>query len=459
MTQRIASHARRAASATALSTLALLATPVRATAQDAAPARLTLGDAARLAAQRSASTAGAEARSAQAAARAAQRRADLLPTLSTSAQLGARTSNSASLGIDFPTTSGGLPLIDRDGQILGPVHNMDVRAHVSQRVVDMPAMLRWRASAADADASRRSVVAVADQAAARGAGAYLDVMRSEARIAARLADSALAAELLDIARQQLRAGVGVALDVTRAQSQLADARARLISTRGQRDVALLTLRRELSLAYDAPLAVADSLGEPAAAEPSSSTDAVVTEALGRRADLRAAVAAEDGARLQVRAARAERLPSLELFADHGVNGKSTDRLLGTYTYGVQVSLPLFDGLRMESRNAEERARQQEAETRVQDARRQVETDVRTAMVSLATAREEVAAAKVRLGLAEQEVAQARERFRTGVSGSADVISASITLNGARDLDVDARASYRQAQIALAAARGAVTSMP
>src|SRR4051812_36430111 len=47
MTPRIASHARRVAGATVLSTLALLATPVRAAAQEVAPARLTLGDAAR----------------------------------------------------------------------------------------------------------------------------------------------------------------------------------------------------------------------------------------------------------------------------------------------------------------------------------------------------------------------------------------------------------------------------
>jgi outer membrane protein len=113
---------------------------------------------------------------------------------------------------------------------------------------------------------------------------------------------------------------------------------------------------------------------------------------------------------------------------------------------------------MESRNAEGRARHEEAETRVQDARRQVETDVRTALVSLATAREEVAAAKVRLGLAEQEVAQARERFQAGVAGNADVITASLTLNTARTQYVDALTSYQAARVALARARGSITTI-
>ena len=61
--------------------------------------------------------------------------------------------------------------------------------------------------------------------------------------------------------------------------------------------------------------------------------------------------------MHARAAAAERLPSVALYADHGSNGKETDRMLGTYSYGLQVSLPIFDGLHLESKKAEERARQ------------------------------------------------------------------------------------------------------
>jgi len=61
-------------------------------------------------------------------------------------------------------------------------------------------------------------------------------------------------------------------------------------------------------------------------------------------------------------------------------------------------------------------------------------------------------------LAEQEVAQARERFRQGVSGNADVITASMSLNSARDLVIDARTSYHLARVALASAQGTTTSL-
>jgi len=434
----------------------LLATWNTAQAQSTAPTTLTLGDAARIAAERSASTAAARERSSQADARVAQSRSALLPNLSTTAQYGTRSYNTASLGLEFPTAPGSPAAFDPDGEVQGPVRSIDVRARITQNLIDMPSLLTWRATATDADAMHYRADAAADDAAERGANAYLRVLRAEARIAAREADSSLAAELLDIAKQQLTAGIGISLDVTRAQSQLADSKARLIATRGERDRAILQLRHELSLADAAPLSIQGSLRAPSDADAMAREEEIIRTALEHRADFKAARAQSEGARMHAKAAVAERLPSVSLYADHGSNGKETERMLGTYSYGVQVSLPIFDGLRMESRTSEERARQREAQVQAQDMRRRVETDVRTAMISVASAREEVAAAETRLGLAEQEVNQARERFRQGLSGNADVITASISLNSARDLVIDALTSYHQARVALASAQGTTT---
>jgi outer membrane protein TolC len=439
-----------------IATACLLATWNTAHAQSTAPTTLTLGEAARIAAERSASTAAARERSSQADARVAQSRSALLPNLSTTAQYGTRSYNTASLGLEFPTAPGSPAPFDPDGEVQGPVRSIDVRARLTQNLINMPSLLTWRATATDADAMHYRADAAANDAAERGANAYLRVLRAEARIAAREADSSLAVELLDIAKQQLTAGVGISLDVTRAQSQLADSKARLIATRGERDRAILQLRHELSLADAAPLTIRDSLRAPSDADAMGREDEIIRTALENRADFKAARAQSEGARMHAKAAVAERLPSVSLYADHGSNGKETERMLGTYSYGVQVSLPIFDGLRMESRTSEERARQREAEVQAQDMRRRVETDVRTAMISVASAREEVAAAQARLGLGEQEVNQARERFRQGLSGNADVITASMSLNSARDLVIDALTSYHQARVALATAQGMTT---
>ena len=441
-----------------LAAAAILLLPITVQAQTATQTRLTLGDAARQAANRNQSTVAARERAAQADAQAAQKRADLLPSLTTTMQAGARTFNTASLGLDFPAPSGQRPPFDANGEVVGPVHSVDARAHLSQTIFDAPSMLRWRSTSATADGAHYAAGASAEAAGRRGAIAYLAVLRAESRIAARSADSALAAELLDIARQQVRAGVGVSLDVTRAEAQLAETHAHLIIARSERERSLLDLRRELSLAFDTPLELTDSLGISADEPVPSSDDDALRIAIDRRAELREAAAETDAAKLSDRAAFAERLPVVSLFADQGTMGKNTDRLLGTYAYGVQVSLPLFDGLRIESRKAEERARVRESEARAQDVKRSVETEVRSARLDLVAQREAVVAARSRLRLAEQEVSQARERFRAGVSSNADVISASIALNGARDLVIDALTAFHSARVSFAAAQGEVTSM-
>ena len=82
----------------------LLASFTTLGAQGTAPDALTLGGAARMAATRSASTAAARERSSQADSRVAQSRAALLPNLSTSAQYGTRSYNTASMGLEFPSS-------------------------------------------------------------------------------------------------------------------------------------------------------------------------------------------------------------------------------------------------------------------------------------------------------------------------------------------------------------------
>ena len=98
------------------------------------------------------------------------------------------------------------------------------------------------------------------------------------------------------------------------------------------------------------------------------------------------------------------------------------------------------------------------EIRARDLRAQVEADVRSATLNLRSSAEAVSAARERQALAEQEVAQARERFQAGVAGNADVITASITLNSARTQLVDALTSYQASRVALARAQGSIATI-
>jgi len=420
---------------------------------------LSLGDAARLAAQQSALAKGARLRADEAQARVRQRRADLLPTLSSYVQEAGRTFNTSTLGIDFPTPPGQKPVFDPKGQVEGPINTLDIRGRVQQNLLDFGALGRVRSAQAAARSSSADAEATAEQAATVASTAYVRAMRADADLHARQADTLLATDLLGIAQSQLRAGTGVGLDVTRARAQLAATRASLIASRNARDHARLDLLRSLSLPVETDIVLTDSLSTVAAAtEPVPDEAALLAQALRARPDILAEEQRVRAARQGLSAINAERLPTLGLIADDGVIGKNGARLLNTYTWGLQVSIPIFDGFRREGRLQEQRSVVKEAEIRQHDVEQQAQADVRGAVLDLAAAREQLDAASERLRLAEQELAQARDRFNAGVAGNADVVNASLALTSSRTLVNDAETAYQLARVSLARATGSVTSL-
>jgi outer membrane protein TolC len=424
-----------------------------------APAQVSLGDAARMASRQFGAVDVARARVSQAEARVTQRRSALLPDLAAGVQQAQRTINSATFGFSFANPVTGTPLLRPDGEILGPVPTLDVRYRLQAPLLDLGRYQNWRASQSTVHAASLEVEAQAEGAAAMAAAIYVRAARAEAQLAARRADSSLAADLVRIARDQLTAGVGIALDVTRAASQLAAVRAQIIAARGERDRTLLELRRVMGVPADAPVALADSLAALPVLTALPSEGDALTAALDRRADVKALKAQEAAQQQAAKAIRWERSPQLSALVEQGVIGRTSERLLPTYTWGVQLSVGLFDGFRRESRLAEQVAIARETEARLKDLRAQNTLEVQTALLDLSAAAEQVEAVRERLQLAEQEVAQAQERFRAGVAGNADVISALLSLNQARTLRNDALASYQAARVALAKATGTVRSLP
>ena len=427
-------------------------------AQATTPQRLSLGDAARLAAHQSAPAVEAGLRAGEAAQLVREARSALLPNFSTNASQTAHTLNSATFGLSFPAPPGEKPLLDPHGEIIGPVNLSEVRGRVTQTIFDPSAVQRIRSAQSSHDAASADVSNVAEQAAANAAAAYLRVIRAQAQVSARLADSALAADLLSIAKDQLAAGVGVALDVTRAQSQLALVRAQLIGARNDQDRGQLELKRALNLPLDQQVELTDSLGQRAEVEEPTNVDAAVAQALRVRADVRALEAQLRASQQATAAIRAERLPSVGAFGDDGLIGYNLAHMLPTYSVGVQVSLPIFDGWRRESRIEQQSLASRELEVRQRDLRQQVAVEVRSALLDLESARQQVDASLDRLRLSEQEVAQARERFRAGVAGNADVITAQLSLNAARTSLIDIETGYQNARVALARAEGSVTTL-
>jgi len=432
--------------------LAFAATsPLRA--QAPAPLRLSFADAVRQAtgATQAAppSVVIAGLRTDAASARVRQTRSGLLPSLSLSGGWLSRTFNTQAQGLTFP----GIP------KIIGPFDAYDGRVRVTQTLFDFANMGRVSAAKSQASAAGADRSAVLEASAQNVALAYARATRAQAVLNARQADSALAAELVNLAVAQQQAGVSASIDVTRARTQLAEAAGRLVVASNQLDRAKIDLARALGVDPVTPVTLTDTLNaQLGAADVPADRSAAVAQGVAARPDLAAELARGAAARTSASAISAERLPRLELEADYGLSGVALATSLPTRQVAVQVTLPILDGFRREGRLAEQQAVVRESDVRAHDLRDQVSADVDGALLDLRSAVAQQMIATERLQLAAEEVSQARARFKAGVAGNIEVINAQASLLRARDADIDARFAAVSARIALARSVGSARTL-
>jgi outer membrane protein TolC len=385
----------------------------------------------------------------EAHARADEARAALLPNISASVGYQNLTRNLEALGLHF-----NLPIPGFTFPVLvGPFNVFDARAAVTETILNLGSVRRYQASRSEVRQAETETESANDDVRAEVARAYLGSVRAQALLEATQADVKLAQAMLALAKDQKAAGTGVGIEVTRASVQLADEEQRLLVAQNQLTAAHLQLLRTMNLDLSAQLELTDALAY-APMQPLTAQQAL-TVALESRTDWQAQQKRLETARLLQSAARMDRLPSLNLFADYGSTGPGINNAIPTRTYGFIVQVPLFDGGRIDARRAESGAQYRQELIRSGDLRAQIELEVRLALDSLQSSAEQVKTAEEGLTLAENEVAQAERRYRAGASIGLEVTDAQTRLEHARENRISALFGYNIARINLAAAMGTI----
>lgn len=425
----------------------LAAAPAGATVQQSAvpPGPLTLLDAITLGRSQGVNAAIARLNLRTAEARVGQRRADLLPTISGNAAIIHQTVNLEEFGI--PNAAGVTDPFD--------VYRLQLRA--SQTIFDASVIARLRAARDTAVAAGLDARAAGELAGATAGLAYLRALSAQATVRAREADSTIASQLLDQARQLVAAGVSPAIDATRSEVSFAAVRTQLEVARNGADRARLDLIRALDLPSGSRLELADSLG-PAALDLPLDPDSAAGFAREHRAELAAERARTRAARRSLGAVRAEYLPSLGVGGTYQQSGRETGTLAGSYSVQLQLTVPILDGFRRQNRVKEQTQRLDIQEIRERDLVNQIETEARQSVLDLASAQQQVAIAGDRLSLAEQELAQALERFQAGVAGSVETTNAQGSVIAARDALIQARVNFGTARVGAYRALGVIDQL-
>jgi outer membrane protein TolC len=334
---------------------------------------------------------------------------------------------------------------------VGPFSYFDARAAVSQTLFDWKSINAARAARENVKSTDYTALDAHDLVILAVGYVYFQAVADEARIATDEAQVQAAQAVFDQASDQVNAGTAADIDALRSKVELQTRQQQLIQARNDFAIQKITVSRVIGLAPSQDFDLTDkSLYQKL-------ENVTVEEALSRayisRSDYRAAMSDVRAAELSRKAALAGYFPSLSFEADYGTGGAHPSDSTRVYDVRGTLSIPIFTGNRVHGDIQEADAGLERARERLDNLRAQIEADVRTALLNLQSFAEQVDVARSNVDLAEQTLAQSRDRFSAGVTDSVEVVQSQEAVASAHEQYISSLYSYNFAKISLIRALG------
>jgi outer membrane protein TolC len=365
----------------------------------------------------------------------------LLPTVSGTVKAAVQETDLQAQGLRIP----GFPAI------IGPYGYSDIRGSLSWSLLNLSSLQNYLAQRHNFNAAQLSAQDARDLVVLTTGNAYLTVIADAALVQSAQAQVDTSKVSLDQAVGNHEAGTAPLLDELRARVDYQTQQQTLIAAQNafQKDkIALarvigLPLEQQFELTDTAPYAPLDQL-DP---------DKAVQEALVNRADLKALqeqVAAAENAR---RAATDERLPTITFNGDYGDIGINPSHSHGTGDAVGSLDVPIFEEAKLRGDAKQAQSQLEQMRARLSDMRGQIGADVRNSILDIQAAEKLVEVAKSNADLAKEELSEAQQRYKAGVSDNLAVSQAQQAVAQADEQYVASLYRHNVAKLSLARALG------
>jgi outer membrane protein len=326
---------------------------------------------------------------------------------------------------------------------IGPFPTFSAGPSLAAPLFDLTLWRRYQESRNTLDAARATSLSTREQVILLVVSQYIGTLRAVADVQASQSRVDLAQALFDQAADLQKEGVGTGIDTLRANVELQNEKQRLIEAEADRERSLFALSRLLNLDPRQVLELADSLSFFDTPQPE--VEPSVEQALAERQEWKSLTSQIKVAELQKKEAWDSRLPNVRVDGNWDYLGTHPNNAVPTYNFVASVNMPVFTGGRIHAEvvrsNLEIALLQQQQD----DLRNSIALDVKTALINLTSARNEVQVANLGITLSNQEVDQARDRFRAGVANNIEVIQAQDSLARANDNQIAALYRFNQAR--------------
>ena len=410
---------------------------------------LTMADAIRMGLATNLGRIGSDTAASMANAERLQARSSLLPNLSASISENAAKIDLAAEG--FSNSAFGLSTAFSFPTVVGPFHYYDVHGSLQQSVLDLTALHNLRSQDDSAAAAGRNARQAREEVVLAVTAVYLRVLASQALIAAQQSEVQYAERSYQQAKAQADAGNKAPIDANRSLVELQTEQQRLRSQSGEME----KQKNELARLIGIPLGRRIDLAETLESLPPVilSPEEAVRRAWSQRQDLKSATAQLAAAEEARKAAASERLPSVSVNGQYGLQGVNPDEGSNVFQASASLSVPIFTGGRIRADIQQANAVVEQRRAELADQRGAVELDVRDAFIDLDVANQEVTTAESNRKLALATLQQSQDRFAVGVADSVEVVNSQESLATANHDYVNSLFSQYVARISLAHAMG------
>jgi outer membrane protein TolC len=342
--------------------------------------------------------------------------------------------------------------------VIGPFHYFDLRATLTQTVADMTALNNYRSSKEIVRANVFEAEDARDLVVFAVGGAYLQTIAAAARVESVRAQLETATALYRQNAEKRGVGLLAQTDVNRSQVQALTQQQRLISLQNDLAKQKINLARLVGLPASDRYALSEDI--PFSAAPPIVLEEALKQALMKRADLKAAEAQMQAARLARSAARAEYLPSFSVSGDYGAIGTRPGQSNGTFTVLGTLRIPIWQGGRVAGDIDQADAALTERKAESEDLRGKIEGDIRDAYLDLDAAGSQVELAVKNVQVTKETLDLTRQRFDAGVTDNVEVVQAQESVAGANLDYINSVFAHNLAKLSLARAiGGAAESLP
>jgi len=371
---------------------------------------------------------------------------DLLPNLNLTTSENVSRINLATLGLRFS--------VPNFPSVVGPFGYFDSRFYLSQSVLDLKAVNRTRGASDEERAALYNYKDAREFVVLAVGNAYLQALAGEARAAAAQAQVETAQALYDKTADQQKAGTSPAIDTLRARVELQSRQQQLIVARNDFAKEKLALARAIGLPVAQEFGLSDKA--PYQALVPMGLEESLQRAYASRPDYLAAAAQVRADEHYRKAASAEYLPTLGISANYGASGVTPAGSHGSeaaYQVSGGLTIPIFQGGKTHADVLQAEANLRQSRQRLDNLRGQIEYEIRSALLDLAAASDQVQVAKSSVDLANETLAQARDRFTAGVTDNLEVVQAQESVANANEDYISALYAHNLAKIELARAVG------